>query len=132
MIDFSNVPMSLKMAFVLAPFIIGLSGVGISYHIAATRHFDVLCTAFRNSQGLVDDLKYWSTISLGTRTRIVYGVTLASVWPSLGVRQGWLEADDCKNCPLYLKRRLQVSFLCLLIGCAWLFLVWALIESGRL
>lgn len=132
MIDLSNVPVGLKMAFVLAPFIISLTGVGIGYHIAGSRHFEVLCKAFKNSQGFVEDFKYWSTISLRTRSMIVSGVTLASVWPGLGIRQGWLDADDCRNCPLYLRRRLQISFWCLLIGCIWLFVVWLLLELDRL
>jgi len=132
MIDLSALPAGLKLAFVLAPFIISLTGVGVAYHIAGSRHFYVLCSAFKNSQGLRDDLKYWSTISLRTRSMVVTGIMIASVWPSLGVRQGWLDAEDCKNCPLYLKRRLQMSFWCLVIGCAWLFMAWALIKLDRI
>jgi len=131
MIDLYSWPTAAKLFFTVTPFVIALTGVGIGYHIAGTRHFDVLCSAFKNSPGLIEDLKYWSTISLGTRSRIVAGIGLAAVCPKLGIRQGWLNAEDYRGCPLYLKRRLQLSFWCLLVGCAWLVVGWVLIELSK-
>lgn len=130
MINPSTWPTAVKLVLGIGPFIIALIGVGISCHIAGSRHFDVLCSAFKNSRGLIESLKYWSTISLRTRSRVVAGIALAAVCPELGVRQGWLDADDYRNCPVYLKRRLQVAFWCLVIGCTWLVIAWILIELG--
>ena len=132
MTDLTTWPASLHIAFLLAPFLIGLIGLGIHYHIAGSRHFEVLCSAFQNSPGLIEDLRYWSTISIRTRAMIVAGVTLAAVCPRLVVRRGWLSAEDCKNCPAYLKRRLQISFWCTAIAGFWIMAGWVLIEFDEL
>ncbi|MFT0520596.1 hypothetical protein [Pseudomonas faucium] len=132
MIDLHGWPTVAKLFFGITPFVIALTGVGIGYHLAGTRHFGVLCSTFKNSPGLIEALKYWSTISLATRSRIVAGIALAAVCPKIGVRQGWLNAEDYRDCPRYLKRRLQISFWCLLVGCGWLLLGWALIEISKL
>lgn len=131
MTDFTTWPFGLGLTFLLAPFIFGAIGLGIDFHIAGSRHFKELCVAFQNSPGLVEDLKYWSTISLRTRAMVVAGVTPGVVFPSLVVRRGWLNADDCKNCPLHLKRRLQISFWCNAVACTWLLAGWALIELSK-
>ena len=114
MTDLTTWPASLHIAFLLAPFLIGLIGLGIHYHIAGSRHFEVLCSAFQNSPGLIEDLRYWSTISIRTRAMIVAGVTLAAVCPSLVVR------------------RLQISFWCTAIAGFWIMAGWVLIEFDKL
>lgn len=116
----------------LVPLILSVVGVGIGLYIAGSRHFKILCSTFKNSKGLVEDLKYWSTLSIRTRSMVVNRFTLAVVWPNLGIRQGWLNADDYRRCPAYLKRRLQISFWCTLAGWAGIVTGGTLIELGRL
>lgn len=67
MIDLSNVPVGLKIAFVLAPFIISLTGVGIGYHRAGSRHFEVLCKALKKVRAL------WRTLRIGVLFRLEQG-----------------------------------------------------------
>jgi len=132
MIDFSTLPALMKLVIALMVFAMCLTGLAIGLHIAGTRHFKILCAAFGNSPGVQEDLKYWSTISLRTRAMVVNRITLAVVWPALGVRQGWLNANDYQSCPIYLKRRLRISFWCTLIGWAGIVAGGTLIELGRL
>ncbi|MGX1022655.1 MULTISPECIES: hypothetical protein [unclassified Pseudomonas] len=131
MIDFSYLPTGVKIALGVVPFTLSMVGIGMGFYIAGSRHFNVLCRTFKNSNGLVDDLKYWSTISIRTRSMVVNRFTLAAVWPNLGIRQGWLNAEDFRNCPVYLKRRLQVSFWCSITGCTGIVAGGTLIELGR-
>jgi len=132
MIDFTILPAGIKIVIGLVVFSLSVIGVGIGLHIAGTRHFGILCSAFSNSQGVQEDLKYWSTISLRTRAMVVNRITLAVVWPSLGIRQGWLNSGDYLRCPTYLKRRLTLSFWCTSIGWAGIVVGGTLIRFGRL
>lgn len=132
MIDLSDLPIGVKIALGLVSFTLSVVGVGTGVYIAGSRHFKILCSTFRNSKGLVEDVKCWSTLSIRARSRVVNRFTLAVVWPNLGIRQGWLNADDYRRCPVYLKRRLQVSFWCSLAGFAGIVAGGTLIELGRL
>jgi hypothetical protein len=42
MIDVSEWPSSIKLALLLVPFAVGLTGLAIMLQIAATRHFNVM------------------------------------------------------------------------------------------
>ncbi|WP_286915119.1 MULTISPECIES: hypothetical protein [unclassified Pseudomonas] len=131
MTEFNSWPGSLQIAFFLAPFVIGAVGLGVHYHLAGSRHFEALCSAFKNSPGVIEDLRYWTTVSIRTKAMIVAGITLGAICPTLVVRRGWLNAEDCRNCPIYLKRRLQFSFWCTAVAAIWIMAGWALIELGK-
>ena len=131
MTEFTAWPINLRLAFLLAPFVIGAVGLGVHYRLTMGRRFEELCSAFQNSPGLKEDLKYWTTISIRTRAMIVSGVMLGAVFPVLVVRRGLLNAEDCRNCPIPLKRRLQISFWCNAVACTWVIAARTIIELGK-
>lgn len=124
MIDISDWSNAAKLLLLGMPFLLMLMGIVITIHIAASRHFQTVCRAFGRSSGLSEEIKVWGTHSLHARALIVSAMSAAVIWPSIGVRRGWLDPKDVEELPRCLKRRIQIAIGCLSIGVLWLFAMY--------
>ncbi|MCO7518084.1 hypothetical protein NJF44_25465 [Pseudomonas guariconensis] len=131
MIDLSEWPSALKIASLFTPFLIMLVGLAIELHIAASRHFEVMCAALQRSRGLHDELKNGGALTLKLRLMTVSAMTAGMMWPNLSIRQGWLDPEDSRLFPAYLKRRMKTGMYCMYIGMGWIAFVVFLVEFKR-
>ncbi|MFB4394785.1 MULTISPECIES: hypothetical protein [unclassified Pseudomonas] len=116
MIDMSDAPAALRLALLGIPFLVLIIGGVLNIYVATPRNFSVMCHAFRRSSGLYEEIALWGTLGLKSRMIIVSAMSLGLIWPSLGLRRGWLNAEDSNEFPVYLKRIMKVSSYCLVVG----------------
>ncbi|QVM89518.1 hypothetical protein JYG34_15945 [Pseudomonas entomophila] len=128
MIDVSGWPANLRIAILLVPFLTGLAGLAINAHIAASRHFDVMCAALKRSPCLHEELKRGGGYTLKFRSLTVSSMAGALCWPALSIRKGSLDPEDYKNFPVYLKTRMKVASYCMLIALAWAAFIMLFLE----
>ncbi len=57
------------------------------------------------------------------RMMTVSAMTAGMIWPALGIRQGWLDVEDSRRFPVYLKRRMKFGMYCMFVGLGWMALV---------
>lgn len=112
----------------LTPFVIGLAGLAIELHIAGSRHFRVMCEALQRSEGLREELRNGGALTLKFRLMTVSAMTAGMFWPALGIRQGWLDPEDSRDFPVYLKRRMKLGMYCLLTAFIWMAFVALLVQ----
>ena len=119
----------LAFIFLLAPFVIGLSGVSIGIYIACSRHFDTMLSALPNSAWA----RQWQivgTTSLASRCYLVSTLSGALLLSEFNVRKGVLDANDVSNFPPSLRRIMTLSTKLAFVGIAWLSLAFALIKHA--
>lgn len=116
MIDISGAPATLRLALLCIPFLVMSVGGVLNIYVTTPRNFSVMCHAFRRSRGLHEGIAMWGTLGLKSRMITVSSMSLGVIWPSLGLRQGWLNAEDSNEFPVHLKRIMQVSTYCLVGG----------------
>lgn len=131
MIDLSWWPVELRIVLLLTPFIIVLTGLAIQLHIAGSRHFQVMCEALQRSEGLREELKNGGALTLKFRLMTVCAMTAGMFWPKLSIRQGWLNPEDSRDFPVYLKRRMKLGMHCILIAVVWMAFVALLVQFKR-
>lgn len=110
MIDPGNWSPTVKLTVLLLPAFMALFGLGITWFVAATKWFVVLCEALGNSPGMIEERRRWGTLTLKSRTLVVSGVSAGLVWPRWAICQGLLAEEDFNAVPAYLKFALLLSF----------------------
>lgn len=125
MIDTSGWPNILKLVLLGTPFLLILTGILITLQIAGSRHFQVMCCAFRRSSGLEEEIRIWGTHSLRSRALIISAMSSAFTWPSIGIRRGWLDPRDVEEFPSYLRFRIKLAINCLTVGALFLLFMYA-------
>ncbi|WP_191831089.1 hypothetical protein [Pseudomonas fluorescens] len=118
----------LQFAFLFTPFVIAMSGVAMETYIARSRDFDIIIASLPNSVWLKMQLPFWGTTRLKSRCYLLSTISGAMLYPKLSVRLGMMDAEDLRNFPQGLRRRLLVSSWLLIIGCAWLAIGYASIK----
>ncbi len=116
MIDLSSWPADFKIAALLIPFLITLTGVGIHIHIASSKHFDVMCAALQRSQCLHEELRRGGAFNFKLRTMTVSAITGVLFWPELSVRREYLDSEDYRAFPRYLRKRMKAAMICMVFG----------------
>ncbi|ARU90165.1 hypothetical protein [Pseudomonas sp. M30-35] len=124
---FETWPLDLQIAFLLAPFVIALSGVAIGVYIACSRHFDSMISAFPKS-AWARQRDILGTSSLASRCYLVSSLSGALLFPQHLVRKGVIDADDVSDFPPSLRRLMAVSAWLVIVGMAWLFLAVGLLK----
>ncbi|MEA3234071.1 hypothetical protein OP492_05345 [Pseudomonas mosselii] len=124
-------PVELRIAFLLAPFVIGLAGLAIALYIAGARHFQVMCDALQRSEGLREELRNGGVLTLKFRLMRVSAMTAGMFCPTLGIRQGWLDPEDSRDFPVYLKKRMKLGMFCIITAIVWMAVVTFLVQFKR-
>ncbi|MGN5581693.1 hypothetical protein VF687_07615 [Stutzerimonas sp. Brlt_13] len=114
-------------AFMLAPFVVGLSGVAIGVFIACSRHFDTMLSALPNS-AWAKQQHIVGTTSFTSRCYLVATLSGALLLSEFNVRKGVLDANDVSNFPCSLRRLMTLSTKLACVGMAWLCLAVGLLK----
>ncbi|MFK0090437.1 hypothetical protein ACIQUS_24480 [Pseudomonas sp. NPDC090755] len=115
-------------AFMLAPFVISLSGVAMTIYIAHSRNFEVMIANLQNSLWVTQQVPIFGTSSLKSRCYLLGTISGAMLYPRISVRLGAFDEEDLRNFPIDLRRRLLVAAWLVIIGSAWLFIGLGLIK----
>lgn len=107
-------------AFMLSPFVIGLSGIAMSTWMARSRDFDIIIASLQNSLWLKQQIPFWGTTSLKSRCYLLSTISGAMFYPKTCIRLGMMDAQDLRNFPKRLRRRIQLASWLVIIGSAWL------------
>jgi len=108
-----------RLAFLCSPLVMIFIGLAIDFYIAGSRHFMVMCHAFRRSSLLVEETQFSGTLSLRARFMVVAGMSSAVLWPNLFIRRGQLHPEDNDQFPEYLRRRMSVAMALMVAGAIW-------------
>jgi len=117
-----------RLVFLCSPLGMIVIGLAIDFYIAGSRHFMVMCHAFRRSSLLVEETHFSGTLSLRARFMVVAGMSSAVLWPNLFIRRGQLHPDDIDQFPEYLRRRMSVAMGLMVAGALWSILGVVLVE----
>ncbi|WP_095162178.1 hypothetical protein [Pseudomonas sp. Irchel 3F5] len=131
MIDINTWPPSVAIAFGFAPFVISLSGVAMETYIARSRDFDLIIASLPNSLWLKQQIPFWGTTRLKSRCYLLSTICGAMLYPKLCIRLGMMDAEDLRNFPPRLRRRLLIASWLIIIGSAWLFIGVGLIKLSK-
>lgn len=128
MIDFYSWPPYLRIAFLLAPFVTGLSGVALGIYIAYSRDFPNMLTALSNSNWPKRTHLVLGSQDFISRCYLVSSTGGALLFPDRSIRKGLLDREDMRNFPPALRYRLLISTWMVIAGAAWLGLTLALLK----
>ncbi|WP_312300478.1 hypothetical protein [Stutzerimonas nitrititolerans] len=124
---FETWPLDLQIAFLLAPFVIGLSGAAVQAYITY-RYYDRIASAFPNSLGVKNLQRLWTGYSFPSRCMRVGSAGGFVLWPNIHIRQGTLDPEEIRNFPPEIKRLMVISFSLLFAGFSWLLIGIALLK----
>lgn len=128
MIDINTWPPGIAIAFGLAPFMIGLSGVAMNTYMACSRDFDNIIASLPNSDRLQQKMPFWGATSFKSRWYLLAAIAAVMIYPKLSVRTGIVDAEDLRTFPPRLRRRLLITAWLVNIGSIWLAIGVALIK----
>jgi hypothetical protein len=131
MIDLSDWPPDFKIVALLIPFVVMFAGMAIHVHIAASRHYEVMCVALQRSQCLYEELRKGGSVTLKFRCMTVSAMTGALIWPTLSIRMGALDPEDYRAFPAYLKKRMKTALYCMVIGMCWIAFIVLFVKFKR-
>lgn len=111
-----------RLTLFMTPFILGLTGLSMTVHLACSRHYHVLTYALRRSKCLTSAIQVWGAKGTKSRISVVSTLNGVALCPRYFVKRGLVHADDAIQFPCYLKRRMQVASWLLISGMTWLIL----------
>jgi hypothetical protein len=114
-------------AFMLAPFVIGLSGV-MTILVMAYRNLDTILAIFPNSEYVKRQKVLWGGCDLPSRFILTSSLAAVALWPNGHIRRGELEENEVRNLPHSIKRRMVVAWWLCAVGMGWLFLAVGLLK----
>ncbi|MGE8392704.1 MAG: hypothetical protein ACN6QI_09140 [Pseudomonas sp.] len=118
-------------AFMLTPFLMGIAGVAMETYIARSRDFDLVIASLPNSLWLKQQIPFWGTTRLKSRCYLLSTICGAMLYPKLCIRLGMMDAEDLRNFPPRLRRRLLIASWLIIIGSAWMFIGVGLIKLSK-
>ncbi|MCH2341729.1 hypothetical protein ACGFZ7_20930 [Pseudomonas sp. NPDC047963] len=127
MIDFYTWHSCTRIAFLLIPFLIGLSGVAVQAYLTH-RYYEIIISAFPNSSGVKNYQRVWPGKSFRSRCLQVGSTGGFILWPKTHIRQGSLDPKEVRNFPPEIKRLMVISVILLFVGFAWLLIGVALLK----
>ncbi|MNJ38157.1 hypothetical protein D3C77_329980 [compost metagenome] len=118
----------LRFTFLFAPFVISLSGVAMSTYMAWSRDFELMIASLQNCLWIKQQVPFFGVTRLKSRCYLLGTVCGALLYPKVSVRLGMFDAEDLRNFPPRLRKRLLVATWLIIIGCAWLAIGYASIK----
>ncbi|UVL55553.1 hypothetical protein [Pseudomonas sp. B21-035] len=119
-------------AFMLTPFVMGIAGVAMETYIARSRDFDLVIASLPNSVWLKQQIPFWGTTRLKSRCYLLSTICGAMLYPKLSIRLGMMDAEDLRNFPPRLRRRLLIASWLIIIGSVWMFIGVGLIKLSKI
>ncbi|WP_152989196.1 hypothetical protein [Pseudomonas citronellolis] len=128
MIDFYSWHPYLRIACLLSPFVILLSGAAVLAY-TTHRHYERILAAFPNSPGVNNYNRIWAGSSFRSRCmQIASTAGFMFLLTRINIRRGHLSPEDLCNFPPDIRRLMLISGSLLLAGSAWLFLLVGLLK----
>ncbi|MCP1640844.1 hypothetical protein J2T41_000438 [Pseudomonas citronellolis] len=128
MIDFYSWHPYLRIACLLSPFVILLSGAAVLAY-TTHRHYERILTAFPNNPGVNNYNRIWAGSSFRSRCMQVASTAgFMFLLTRINIRRGHLSPEDLRNFPPDIRRLMLISGSLLLAGSAWLFLLVGLLK----
>lgn len=127
MIDFYSWHPYVRITFLLAPFVIAISGLVVQAYITH-RYYDRIITAFPNSLGIRNYQRLWAGFDFPSRCMQIGSTGGFILWPKIHIRKGSVDPEEIRNFPREIKRLMAISFGLLFVGSAWLLSGVALLK----
>lgn len=128
MIDITTWPPIIVIALGVSPFVIGLSGAAINTYIARSSDFDLMIASLQNCLWVKQQVLFFGTKSLKSRCYLLSTICGAFLYPKISVRLGMFDAEDLRNFPPRLRRRLLVASWLVIVGFVWMMTAAVLIK----
>lgn len=128
MIDFESWPPLLKLAFLIGPFAIGMSGLAINVQIAMSRDYKVALSAITSNPYLEQMKLVWGGVNLRSRCLLLSTVSALVAFPRLHLYMGWLDEQELKDFPPFLKRKMIIAVWLISISLLWAFIGYVMIK----
>jgi len=125
---FESWPVILKLSFLLAPFVVVLSGVAINAHMALTRDYEIAISSITSSPFLEQMKVVWGGRNLRSRCLLVGTIGGIIIFSRYHVRRGLLNPNEVRDFPAFLKRKMKISFVLTTVGCLWMLIDYLLIK----
>ncbi|MNE00994.1 hypothetical protein D3C80_934200 [compost metagenome] len=129
MIDFESWPPLLKLAFLIGPFAIGISGLAINVQIAMSRDYKVALSAITSNPYLEQMKPVWGGGNLRSRCLLLSTVSALVAFPRLHLYMGWLDEQELKDFPTYLKRKMIIALWLIFIALLWSLIGYVMIKK---
>ncbi|ROL71689.1 hypothetical protein [Pseudomonas vranovensis] len=100
-------------------------------YIARSRDFDLVIASLPNSLWLKQQIPFWGTTRLRSRCYLLSTICGAMLYPKLCIRLGMMDAEDLRNFPPRLRRRLLIASWLIIIGSVWMFIGVGLIKLSK-
>ncbi|WP_241507408.1 hypothetical protein [Pseudomonas sp. AFG_SD02_1510_Pfu_092] len=128
MIDFESWPVLLKLAFVIGPFVIGFSGLAINVQIAMSGDFKVALSAITSNPYLEQMKPVWGGGNLRSRCLLLSAVSALVTFPRLYLHMGWIDEQELKDFPPYLKRKMTLALWLIFASLFWILIDYVIIK----
>ncbi|WP_166363814.1 hypothetical protein [Pseudomonas akapageensis] len=123
-------PLDLQISFLLAPFVIGLSGMAVLAY-TTYQHYERIITAFPNSPGVQNYTRRCAGFDFHSRCMQVSFTAGFVLWPKIQIRRGELDPEEVRKFPAEIKRLMGISASLLFSGAAWLLLAVGLLKLSE-
>jgi len=127
MIDFYSWPPYIRIACLLAPFMIALPGV-LMILFLAYRSLDTILTVFPNSVYVKRQKAMWGSRDPLSRFILTSSLAAVALWPDRHIRRGELDESEVRKLPLSIKRRMVIAWRLCAAGTAWLLLFGGVLK----
>ncbi|WP_043199046.1 hypothetical protein [Pseudomonas putida] len=129
MINFDSWSPLLKLAFLIVPFLTGFSGLAINVRIATSRDFQLALSAITSNPYLEQMKPVWGGGSLRSRCLLMSAVSALVTFPRLHLHMGWLDEEELKHFPPYLKRKMAIALWLIFIALLWSLMGYFIVKN---
>lgn len=119
--------LDLQIAFLLAPFAIGFSGMSMIL-LMAYRDLNMILDTFPNSEYVQRQKMLWGVSGLYSRFILTSSLAAVALLPRGHIKRGELDENEVRNLPHSIKHRMVIAWWLCFVGMAWLFLAVGLLK----
>ena len=128
LIDINSWPLTIQLLFLAAPFSLSAIDLAVTGYAAWSSEFEVVNRGIRSNAYLEQRKRFLGTTSYRARWMVVCAVCGLLTFPRFHSRIGVVDADELKDFPSRLRRKLVVSSWLILIGSAWLAVAYVIVS----
>ncbi|MCQ4312826.1 hypothetical protein NAV33_13095 [Pseudomonas stutzeri] len=124
---FETWSLDLQITFLLAPFVIGFSGM-LMILVMAYRNLDLILHTFPNSQYVLRQKILWGKKGLYSRFILTSSLAAVALFPKGHIKRGDLLESEVRSLPHFIKHRMVIAWWLCFAGMAWLLLAVGLLK----
>jgi len=119
--------LDLQIAFLLAPFVIGFSGM-LMILVMAYRNLDLILHTFPHSGYVLRQKMLWGSSGLYSRFILTSSLAAVALFPKGHIKRGDLLESEVRSLPRFIKHRMVIAWWLCFAGMAWLLLAVGLLK----